>query len=541
MIKKTLSKGVAYLKRNGMRGFCMRLVRKAMLSRPVNYKKWLKSRQASRQELALQRQNLFKYPVTFGIYIIEDAGEKNFMNQTLRSLKSQSYDRYMIMEKKDTGVDYLLILTAGTVLEPDALYRFAEAIQCHTAVEFVYGDYDYYEKNGSGTEQPQCTPEFDLYYLRSRNYIGNMFMCSQSLAAKADLVQALQAQEGIYSCLLRCAEEAEKVVRIPKILSHQHLSDPNRRKDMEYLKHHYDRLGLGAKVMDTKMDGTYFAEFDYEEQPLLSVIIPNKDYPQQLEECIRSILELGGYENLEILIVENNSTEKETFFCYEKLQELDSRIRVEKWEEGFHYSRINNDAAEKARGKYLLFLNNDTKIKSRDCLKVLMNIGRQDDVGAVGARLYYADDTIQHAGVILGYGGVAGHALEGVGRAHYETYPFALAVRQLSAVTAACMLVKKKAFLEAGGFSDELQIAYNDIDLCMKMRKNGWKILYCPHAELYHYESQTRGLEMTREKAQRVRREQDIFLRDWKQELDLGDPFYSPNLTLEKADFSLKR
>lgn len=506
------AKGVAYLKRYGVWGFLKRAYRKVVLSRPVNYEKWKKSRIASKKELAMQKAYPFQKKITFGIYILGD-GEKK--QKTLESLAKQSYDRYLVQEDKKHTEDYLMILAAGTVLRPETLFHFAKAVEQCPEADFLYGDYDFYETDSEKTENLQCTPEFDLYYLRSRNYIGQMFVCSNLLAQDAALFYAMEQKEGIDSCLMRCAEKAEHAVRIPRLLSHQQKN--------------------GAEYKPISKENRWL------DQPLLSVIIPNKDCAEQLEECVQSVITLGGYDNLEILIVENNSEQPQSFACYERLCQMDRRIRVMKWSDPFHYSRMNNDAAAIAKGEYLLFLNNDTKVISPGCLKELMNVGQQKDVGAVGARLYYADGTIQHAGVILGLGGVAGHALEGMTPEQYASYPFAYAVRQVCAVTAACMLVKKECFWQAGGFSEELRVAYNDIDLCMKMRKSGWKILYCPQAELFHYESQTRGLEMTREKAQRLKGEQEVFCRNWRRELDAGDPFYSPNLTLEKSDFSLKR
>ena len=273
----------------------------------------------------------------------------------------------------------------------------------------------------------------------------------------------------------------------------------------------------------------------------MSVIIPNKDHIEDLRLCVESLLEQGGYEPLEILIVENNSEEEATFQGYEEMKKADERIRLLNWSGVFNYSAINNDAAKKAHGEYLLFLNNDTKIKEPGALRELMDCIQREKAGAVGARLFYGDLTIQHAGVVLGYGGIAGHAFEGMSQTEYENLRYAKVIRQMSAVTAACMLVDRRAFEQIGGFTEKLGVAYNDIDLCMKLRKAGWMILYDPAAQMYHYESQTRGFEMSTEKAERVKREAEYFCQTWKEELHGGDPFYNASLTLEKPDFSLKR
>ena len=324
----------------------------------------------------------------------------------------------------------------------------------------------------------------------------------------------------------------------------------------------------------------------YDDQPLVSIVIPNKDHKEDLKTCIDSIRRLAGDTPYEILVVENNSTSQEIFSYYKELTaqsqpavqgqpnaqpqsdpaaqgqpnthpqsdpdakgqphtqlqfDADAQVRILTYEGAFNYSKINNFAARQARGEYLLFLNNDTELITPGCLTELLNYARRPDVGAVGAQLFYGDDTVQHAGVILGYGGVAGHAFEGTPRSEAEKITHLTCARAYGAVTAACMMVRRSLFESLGGFDEALGVAYNDIDLCLRIGQAGKKVICTPYAQLFHYESQTRGLELTDEKARRVRRETELFLARWGALIKRGDPCYNPNLTLEAPDFSLRR
>ena len=270
------------------------------------------------------------------------------------------------------------------------------------------------------------------------------------------------------------------------------------------------------------------------------MIIPNKDHTADLDKCIRSLEEKNAYKNIEYIIVENNSEEKETFAYYEELEKRCPRAKVLYWEEKrFNFPAINNFGAKHASGEYLLFLNNDTEIMNEDSIEELLGYCMRKDVGAVGARLYYEDGTIQHAGVIVGLGGVAGHAFPAYPHDAVGYFGRIVMAQDYSAVTAACIMVKKSVFEETGGFDEGFAVAFNDIDLCLKIREKGWLIVYNPYAELSHYESKSRGYEDTEEKVKRFNSEIDLFLKKWKGFLEQGDPYYNPNLTLSRGDFSL--
>lgn len=252
-----------------------------------------------------------------------------------------------------------------------------------------------------------------------------------------------------------------------------------------------------------------------------------------------SIDELSTYRNYEFVIVENNSTEEETFAYYKSIEEREN-VQVLYYEGEFNFSRINNFGAKHARGDYFLLLNNDTQIINPDCLWEMLGYCMRKDVGIVGARLYYPDDTIQHAGVVLGFGGMAGHTFIGCSRYDNGYFSRIICAQDLSAVTAACMMVKRSVFEEVEGLSEEYRVAFNDVDFCMKVREKGYLIVYNPAVELYHFESKSRGLEDTPEKVARFNSEVDRFLIRWDKELKAGDPYYNVNLSLNRSDFGLR-
>jgi len=341
-----------------------------------------------------------------------------------------------------------------------------------------------------------------------------------------------------------------KIVHIPKILCHSMkaenlITEEQEKKNWEAgrkaLEEHYRRAEVPATAELADKKGWYRSHLTISGEPMISVIIPSKDHINDLELCISSIEEKTTWKNYEIIIVENNSVEKETFVYYETLKNRYPNVRILTWKKEFNYSAINNFAVREARGEYLLFLNNDVEIITENWLEEMLQLCQQKDVGMVGAKLYYPDDTIQHAGVVVGLGGVAAHVLCKLPR-DAEGYMGRLrCVQEISAVTAACMMVKTSVFKAVGGFDEELKVAFNDIDLCMKVRKYGVKIVFTPYAELYHYESKSRGMEDTPEKQLRFSREVNCFRRKWERELLKGDPYYNPNLTLNNTDCSLRK
>ncbi len=405
--------------------------------------------------------------------------------------------------------------------------------------------------NGKEHFMPHFKPDFNLDMLRSVNYICHLFVVKREIFEKAGMLKQEFDGAQDYDFILRCTEKTDHIKHIPKILYHWRAHKDSTAENPDSKRYafeagkraieaHYSRVGIQAEVDATGIDGIYRTKYYLSERPLVSVVIPNKDHIGDLGKCIRSLQKNNSYDEMEFIIVENNSTEKETFAYYKELQENEPRAKVVTWEgKGFNYPSINNQGVKEAKGEYILFLNNDTEIINEDCISEMLGYCMRSDVGAVGARLYYEDGTIQHAGVIVGLGGIAGHAFVGYSYDDPGYFGRIMMAQDYSAVTAACMMVKRSVFEEVEGFDEGYAVAFNDIDLCLKIRRAGYLIVYNPYAELKHYESKSRGYEDTEEKVQRFNSEMERFEERWKAFLEQGDPFYSPNLTLDKNDFSL--
>jgi GT2 family glycosyltransferase len=274
-------------------------------------------------------------------------------------------------------------------------------------------------------------------------------------------------------------------------------------------------------------------------EPLVSIIIPNRDEKETLAACIQSIREKTVYTNYEILIVENNSTTEEIFAYYKELEQ-DPKIRVLCWEREFNYSAINNFGASHARGEFLLLLNNDVTVITPDWITEMLGVCQRKEVGAVGVKLLYPDNTIQHAGCVIGIGGIAGHMFVDMPAERTGYLHKASIMQDMSAVTAACMMVKKAVFEQTKGFTEELAVAFNDVDLCLKINRAGYLVVYDPYAQLYHMESKTRGAEDNEAKVRRFQTEIEYMRCHWLDILKKGDPYYNKNLSLTKWNYSLK-
>ncbi len=436
---------------------------------------------------------------------------------------------------------YILEIGAQDTLSADTVFELMRCLEGQKEADILYTDEDSVDATGEIYTEPLLKPDYNFYMLRSTNYIGHGMAIKKSLVQAAGGMRAEFDGASGYDFALRCCERAKKVCHIPHILYHcRRMAEQKSSADIcaawdmgkQALAAHYNRTGAEAEVQWAQESGTYRTKWKIKGQPKVAVIIPNMDHAQDLEKCVRSIADKTTYGNYEIVIVENNSREKRTFSCYEKLKKSDPRVRVITWEDTFNYAAINNFAVEKTDAEYLLFLNNDTEVISRGWMEEMLGICQQPGVGIVGAKLYYPDGTIQHAGVIIGLSGIAGHLFLGEPGTENGYMARAAVMQNLSAVTAACMMVKRTAFEAVGGFDETLKVALNDVDFCLKAGKDGQMVVFTPHAELYHYESKSRGLEDTPEKKARYEAEAAYFREKWQDILENGDPFYHPNLSL---------
>jgi GT2 family glycosyltransferase len=444
--------------------------------------------------------------------------------------------------------DFLALLDHDDTLAPFALHEVVAAINEAPEADFLYSDEDKIDTRGDRVE-PNFKPDWSPETLRSRNYVCHLTTLKRSLF---DMIGGFRpgfdgSQD--YDLVLRASEQAQRIVHIPRVLYHWRMhaqSTAMTKGSKSYafeagkraVAEHLARLGIDASVHDGAVLGTYQVVHHLRTQPLVSIIIPNKDQVGLLSRCVDSLAK-SSYANYELIVVENGSQLPETRAYYRELQKQ-PHARIVEWTKPFNYAAVNNFAASAARGDLLLFLNNDTEAINPDWLEAMVTQAVQPGVGAVGAKLYYADDTIQHAGIVVGMGGVAGHSHLFYPR-QAAGYMQRLRITQnVAAVTGACLLMPRGVFAEVGGFDEGFVLAFNDVDLCLAVLKAGYRVVWTPDAELYHLESKTRGYEDTAEKQARFKREYDLFHLKWSAFLKAGDPYYSPHFRLDRPDFALK-
>ena len=531
MIIRNLS---SYIKDYGLHAAAVRAADRLLKRKAeeISYDRWLqRSRKSSRDYARMVKEEFVWNPV-IGIKAFMDYEDRT---PFMQSLNLQIY-RNVRSFRKCPDSEYLLIVGAGCILAPDILWQAVNMLNDEGLTEsvirdapaLIYFDSDRIGPQGRKTD-PAFRPEYDADLLDSVNYMGEVVLVRTDLAMEAGLPS--DGEASLHSFLKKvCALTGEQpgqegtgaVRHIPEILYHEtgdaHLSEASMPEPE-------------APEVSSDPDSAPAAG----EQPLVSVLIPNKDHTEDLERCIESLRNVNTWQNLEILILENNSEDPATFAFYDRLRREDRRIKILEYGLPFNYSAVNNFGAEYSEGEYLLLLNNDTVILKGDSIAQLVRLVRKEDTGAAGALLYYPDGSIQHAGIILGHGGIAGHAFAGErsgrdlgffpGLVYTHTH-------NVSAVTGACLMVRKQVWQEAGGMDEDLEIAFNDVDFCMRLRRDGRKILMCPKAQLYHNESVSRGAEDSPEKIARFHREIGIMVSRWETELEAGDPFYNPNLTL---------
>ena len=444
--------------------------------------------------------------------------------------------------------DYISLLDHDDLLHPSALYETAKAV-CEKEAEFIYTDELWFESpdlhHVLGTN---FKPDFAPDYFHGNNYICHFTSFKKSLLEKAGRFEGAYDGAQDYDLFLRLTEITDNIVHIPKCLYYwracptsvasgadkkTYTTDAGKRA----LEAHFKRLGIQASVNTGNVPNIYRVAYPIKENPLVSIIIPNNDHRDLLQKCLESIRSLSTYGNYEVIIVENNSTDRELFSYYDDLKSS-GNIKVVTYEGTFNYPAINNYGAGYARGEYLLLLNNDVEVISPGWMEEMLMFAQRPDVGAVGAKLYYPSDLVQHAGVVLGINGVAGHSHKGYPRDSYGYVSRLAIVQDYTAVTGACMMMRRSLYMQLGGLDESYAVAFNDVDLCMRIRDAGYLVVWTPFAELYHYESASRGYEDNPEKWLRFDREVAAFKARWRKELEAGDPYYNPNLTLAREDFS---
>ena len=450
--------------------------------------------------------------------------------------------------------EFIALFDHDDLLHPCALYENMKMI-CERDADYIYTDEVTFTGDSiDNMATMHFKPDFSPDNLLANNYICHFSVFDRALLEQTELFRSAYDGSQDHDMILRLTKRAKNVCHIPKVLyywrSHAgsvadnidaktYAIDAARRAVYDFC---IDNQVSIDKVESTRAFPTIFQiSYKIMGNPKISILIPNKNHREDLEKCIESIRLKSSYTNYEIIVIENNSNEDSIFAYYKELESLDN-VKVVTYKGEFNYSKINNFGMEYASGEYLLLLNNDIKILTPDWMEQMLMHAQRDEVGAVGAKLYYPDMTIQHAGIVLGLGAhrSAGHSHYGMPKENLGYMGRLCYTQDVSAVTGACLMVSREIYKEVGGLDEDFKVALNDVDFCLKIRKAGYLNIFTPFAEAIHYESKSRGFEDNKAKKERYNEECENFKEKWKAELETGDPYYNPNFSLDYSDYSIK-
>lgn len=544
-------------------------------------------------ELEAQRNFAFGHPVKFSIVVPLYNTPTKFLHEMIQSVLDQTYGDWELCmadgsdgqhsdvrkicrsyTQKDSRIkykkldknmgisgntnacldmitgDYIALFDHDDLLHPAALYEVMRTIS-ETGADFVFTDEALFEGDVQNIKMVHYKPDFAPDTLRSYNYICHLSVIKTELMQRVGQFDPSCDGSQDFDMVLRLSDAAEKIVHIPEVLYYWRIHSNSVASGIaakpycidsakKALYAHLKRNGYEGEVLDAPVLTMYRIKYKIKGNPLVSILIPSHDHCDDLRRCIESIQTMSTYTNYEIILIENGSSTKDIFEYYEELKQ-DKNIKIIYWDKGFNYAAINNYGARHASGEYYLLLNNDTKVITPDWIQEMLMFAQRDDVGAVGAKLYYENGTVQHAGVIVGIGGSAGHSHKHAQRSDVGYMARLVLAQNMSGVTGACLMVSKRAFWSVDGLDEQFVVAFNDVDFCLRLREKGYLNVFTPYAELMHYESLSRGYEDTPEKQIRFARERDLLRSRWWRIIEVdGDPYYNPNLTLDREDFSLK-
>lgn len=584
-----IKNGFRILKKKGFSGVIDRIVHGS--SNWAEYDEWFNATKVTEEELERQRNTKFEFAPMISIIVATFNTKEEYLKEMIDSVRNQSYSNWQLcigdgstndsVEKyvkehyeddsrivfkkleKNYGIsgnmngalelvtgDYVGLFDHDDLLTPDCLYEFVASMQ-EVHHDCIYSDEDKLNDKTKKFEDPHFKPDFSIDLLCSHNYITHFFVVNMDIVRKVGGMRSEYDGSQDHDFIFRCVEQANSVHHVPKILYHWRMHPLSTAMDPESkmycytsgkkaIESHFKRVGIDATVemLPRPLYGMYHCKYIVKDHPLVSVLIPNYNHKDLLKGCIESLMNVNTYSNIEIVIVENNSTEQEIFDYYKELEETYSNVKVIYYEGDFNYSKINNYGVKYTHGEYILFLNNDTKVIEPDSIEDMLGVCQREDLGAVGAKLLYEDDTVQHCGVVVGYHGYATAAFSLIDRNDFGYMGRPRVSWDVSAVTAACLMTKREIFDEVGGFDEDFKVACNDVDLCLKIRNlNKW-IVEDVFSVWYHYESKSRGLEDTPEKQARFQSEIARFQKKWPEILKNGDPFHNPNFDLDKGPFT---
>lgn len=555
------------------------------------YQIWIEKNEPTKEELQEQKNTKFKINPKISIIIPMYNTPVNFFEELVDNLIGQTYSNWELcladgspeenkelekIYKKDERIkykfigenkgiagntnealslvtgDFVALLDHDDLLPLFSLYEIVKCINENPDVEFIYTDEDKFEKLGGKRYDPYFKSDFAPDTLRANNFICHFSVFKKELMDKLGGFRSEYDGAQDYDILLRMSEETNKIVHIPKILYHWRVHALSTAKaggtakpyayeaGIKAIQDHINRLGLKGTVEQGNTLGTYKINYEVIGNPKVSIIIPNKDYINTLKVCLNSLKKLTTYENYEIIVVENNSEESETFDYYKKIDGKDKIKVVYFPEKEFNYSKIINFGVKNSTGDYIIQLNNDTELMTPNWIQEMLGFAQREDVGAVGVELFYPDNTIQHAGIIIGIGGVAGHVFKNLPKGIHGYFSKDAMIQNLSAVTAACIMTPKSIYDDVDCMDEKFKVAFNDVDFCLKIREKGKLIVYNPFVQFKHYESKSRGFEDTPEKKARFQTEIDRFHDKWQSVLDKGDPYYNINLRLDNDQCAIR-
>ena len=523
------------IKQNGIKAEIRRIKNYIKYKKTVldEYEEWRLLNEPNSEELEKQKSYKAVLNTKFTIITADKEIEKKVQDQTYSNfeVKILNVDDYYENIKKIDG-DYCIFIGENIKLLPFALYEIAAFIE-YNECNLIYSDNDYIENDKR--VNPEFKPHFAYDNILSKNYFGNFIAVKTKFLQKnKNILKNLNKIETIYNIILRVVEKTNRIMHIDKVLFSKEKEEINQEEQIKIIEEYLNNKNISYETIEKgKFEGQYKIDYSIDGNPKISIVIPNMDHIDDLKIAIDSILK-STYSNYEIVIVENNSKNKETFEYYEEIKKQDSRIKIEKMEiNEFNYSKIVNYGVSKSEGEYIVLLNNDIEVITKDWLEQMLMYVQRKGVGMCGAKMYFSDRTIQHAGVTIGIRGLAGHKYREVSENDFNKNDSINYVQDLSAVTAACCMVSKKLYEKLLGFDEKLAVAFNDVDFRLKVRKEKLLIVYNPFVELYHYESKSRGQDDTKEKQKRFAKEYELFVKRWRNTIQKLDPYFNINYRLD--------
>ena len=447
--------------------------------------------------------------------------------------------------------EFVALFDHDDVLTPDALFENVRVLNAHRDADMIYSDEDKVDDKGHRSN-PYFKPDWSPDTFLSRNYVSHLGVYRRSLVLEVGAFRPGFEGSQDYDLVLRIVERTSRIYHIPRVLYHWRIHAASVASGVGVKNYAYDAaMNAIAEAMHRRSEpgrvemlkddpGNYVVRYDLKRDWKVSIIIPTRDHAEDLERCLSSIFTKSSYRNFEVVVLDNGSVENDTAVCFAKWRSLEpERVKIVPHDVPFNYSEINNYAVQQSSGEIVLLLNNDTEVIARDWIEAMLEQAQRPAVGCVGAKLLYEDDTIQHAGVVMRIGGVAGHSHRFYDRDAPGYFHVIKTINNYSAVTAACLMVRREIWDRMGGLDEQLTVAFNDVDFCLRVREAGYRNVYVPHAELYHYESKSRGYDDTPLKIARSIGEQQFMQARWNV-ASTDDPYYSPHLSLTSEDYSIR-